>query len=301
MLSFVREALIATGRVSPKAKLICNIRVSTGDNISMEVCDSGRRWYYVKASCHSDLTQQFENCRLARERFHAFAPEPITHTRLGGWSILITHSVDHAGVRAADLAGPSKSSPLAASLVDFFATAKTSATAHCGHHSHDAFMEELRAYFLVSPDTADPVLHFVRNLDKSVWANIPYIPQHGDFVLNNLGRAKDRLVVFDWEDYGATGLAGFDICLMRLSIGGMNATTASMIQQNANASGHLWSLTEPACAASGLPYETFRSAVPIYLLAFRYLKRNYGSEIRTRIDDILFRILPRPPCPKKKN
>jgi thiamine kinase-like enzyme len=43
---------------------------------------------------------------------------------------------------------------------------------------------------------------------------LPEVPQHGDFVHNNLGRARDTLYVFDWEDYGKVCLPGFDLAML---------------------------------------------------------------------------------------
>jgi hypothetical protein len=152
-------------------------------------------------------------------------------------------------------------------------------------------MGEARSFLAASVELSPGVLAFLNALDPTDWADIPYVPQHGDFVLNNLGCSEGRLVVFDWEDYGATGLVGFDIFLISLSVTGMSAASVRRIQEVVDPAGHPWAFAVEACRASGLDYPTFRRAIPMYLLVFRYLKRNYGQEIALRVDDILRQIL----------
>jgi len=258
----------------------------------MEVGNPEHGWYHVKASRYEDLTEQFEGYCLARARFQTRTPEPLAHVHLSGWSLLIARATDHRTVCAGDLAGAPESSRLGRDLIDFFAVAKAHATTDGKEQSHEAFMSEVRTYLSAHPDINPKVLASLASIDRSLLAAIPHIPQHGDFVLNNLGRARGRLLVFDWEDYDATRLAGFDIFMMSLSVAGMNEPSARMIQQTEHPSNQPWSFAQNACAASGLAYPTFRAAVPIYLLTFRYLKRNYGLEIGQRIDEILSRILP---------
>lgn len=260
--------------------------------MSLEVGDPGKAWYHVKVSRDVDLGEQFDRYCLARSRFQTRTPEPLAHVRLGGWSILMAQATDHRTVCARDLAGAPASSRLGRDLLDFFVVARTHASADSKEQSHEAFMREVKKYLSAYPGINPKVLSALATIDRSLLADIPPIPQHGDFVLNNVGSARGRLLVFDWEDYGATRLAGFDICLMSLSVAGMNASSARMIQQTEDPSGHPWSFAQDACAASGLAYHTFRAAVPIYLLAFRYLKKNYGLEICRIIDDILSRTLP---------
>lgn len=258
----------------------------------LDVGDGSGNWFHVKACRAASLGEEFDRFRLARERFQAFTAEPVAHTCLAGWSILIARAVDHTPVQAADLADSGKpASSLMRKLIDFFAAAHSSAKADVARQENETFMREVVAFFSASPEVSVQVRDFARNLDPALWSDLPCISQHGDLVLNNLARASDRLVIFDWEDYGATALAGLDICLLSVSLLGMNAAGAKVIQQTDDPSGRAWEFAYEACAVSGLAYPTFRTLIPVYLLAFRYLKRNYGVEIRARMDDMLVDVL----------
>ena len=47
--------------------------------------------------------------------------------------------------------------------------------------------------------------------DPAALDRLPHVSQHGDLVINNLGRAARGMVIFDWEDFGRVTLPGFDV------------------------------------------------------------------------------------------
>lgn len=48
-------------------------------------------------------------------------------------------------------------------------------------------------------------------------ATLPSIPQHGDLAINNIGKSRQGIIVFDWEDYGQITVPGFDLCVLLFS------------------------------------------------------------------------------------
>ncbi|MDS4013666.1 MAG: hypothetical protein RKP46_04835 [Candidatus Accumulibacter sp.] len=292
MLRFVREALVKAGAVSPQARLIHNVRLTTESTLRLDVGDGTGSWFHVKACRERSLAEEFDRFRLARERFPAYTAEPIAHTCLAGWSILIARAVEHVPVGVSDLASPGSSgASLRRQLIGFLAAAQASAKADILRQDNETFMREAVACLATSPAVSPPLRDLALSLDPTVWGDIPAISQHGNLVLNNLARAGDRLLIFDWKDYGVTALAGLDICLFALSMAGMDAAGAAAIQRKENPAGQLWAFAREACATSELPYDTFRALVPVYLLAFRYLKRNCSEEIRARLDTMLGELL----------
>lgn len=288
MLSYVREALIKAGAVSANSRLKQNILMSYGDNISLQVYDPGHAWFQVKVTRYYDLADEFASYCLARERFGEYVAEPITQAYIGGWSILVARLVDHARVRARDLLTGSQSNQLIADILNFFRLARITTPSVI---SHDSFKQSALQYFADLPDPPLKVIRYLEQNSSTAWETLPYIPQHGDFALNNLGRVGNKLIIFDWEDYGANGLAGFDICLMGLSLAGLNSATAERMMRAESPEAQPWPLTKQACAVSGIDYAIFRASIPDYLIAFRFLKKNYASAIRRRIDEILDHIL----------
>jgi hypothetical protein len=284
VLNLVRQALVDAGAIAPGANLQLNARL-TGDTIAIEVHDGAGGWFHVKASQVNDFAGEFEAYRRARQRYAEMVPEPVTCARIDGWSILAARSVDHDKVRVRDVMDASR---LGAELLRFFEISRDAPEDGAGR-SDEALMLAVREHFGRSGQESDRVL---RHLERACPPRGgPFVPQHGDFVLNNIGRAGRRLVVFDWEELGATGLAGFDVCMMALSIAGNDTTTVDRMLDARSPHEQPWPLTGGACAACGIPYDDFRASIPTYLIVFRYFKRNYGSAIRGRIDALLDHVL----------
>ena len=292
MLKHVHKALLQAEVITLKSNLLFNVTITTGDAISMEIHDDiGGSWFHVKASRFNDLETQFDRYQCARRHYSNLAPEPVTLVRIDGWSIMATRSIDHRCLIAQDLGVYSPRKQLIQDLIGFFSAARKLANDNGTLYGHDSLLNELNSYFTKTRDSSSKVSGFLDTLNAGDLSSIPAIPQHGDFVLNNLGMTHGRLVVFDWEDYGELMLAGFDIFMLCMSVSGMNGASAMAIAQTEYPDAAPWAFAVPACAVSELPYDTFRKMVPLYLTAFSYLKRNYGQEIRQRVNCILDDIL----------
>lgn len=259
-----------------------NAVITTGDGISLDI-DCGRRgWYHVKASRFVSLRQQFDAYRLAYDRFSGFVPEPIAYYEIDGLAILIARSVASEPLSRRDLG----MAHWQQKLVQFFAATRH-ASPGCAASSYAGFEPQLMAFFeaLDGPDSTR-----CRYLRKALGASAPFlpaIPQHGDFAVNNLGRRGAELVVFDWEDYGAIDTAGLDICLLALSAARFDPQAIPEIRASSDFRNRPWAFVRPSCDAIGLDFGEFRQAIPLYLLLFRYLKRNYSTQIRDISDRLL--------------
>jgi hypothetical protein len=129
-----------------------------------------------------------------------------------------------------------------------------------------------------------------RCVDEAVAAEIesmPMWPQHGDFVVNNLGHVGKRLVAFDWEDYGKVSLPGLDILTLALSLTGMTVQGTAAIVGRAGGAAFVDAFLRTTCEAQALDLPRFRRMVPFYLLVFLHLKRSYGVAVQQRIASLL--------------
>jgi len=289
MLGIVREAMCQVGVLDCASNMECNVTVSTGDSITMEVCAAGTRWYYVKMSRKRDLGVQYANYRKAFSRFPHLAPAVSGWVNIGGWSILICPAIDHTTLRQRDLSDLSPTNPVMHDLLGFFATTKQLALLQENEATHEGLRSRLHEYYSHPGSFSGQILRFLDQTREDSWSEIPVSPQHGDFVLNNLGRVREHLVIFDWEDYGAIGLTGLDVLVLMLSVNGFSTSTLQAIGSGK----HVWlsRFSRLACAAAGLSHGRFCESMPLYLIVFHYLKRNYGSGIRHRVGEVLNRIL----------
>ena len=114
--------------------------------------------------------------------------------------------------------------------------------------------------------------------------DLPRRPQHGDLVLNNIGRTREgRAVVFDWEDFGVCCLPGLDLFTLELSLNGESTT----LRRTGGNSDSTLRFVHQASAEMRLDVGDYFALTRIYALAFRYLKRNYGPSVRERLDRVL--------------
>ena len=267
------------GAADEGAPVTFNAFITTGDGVNLDIDCGQRGWFHVKVSRYGSLRSQFEAFRVAYHRFPTFVPEPLAYYDIDGLAVLIARSVKWEPLRRSDLS----MAHWHQQLVEFFVVARTTAPDPAA--SGLAGLESTLGAFFASLDGADsPRCRYLRRTLGAVAPFLPAIPQHGDFEINNLGRRGRALVVFDWEDYGAIDAAGLDICLLALSAARKNPEVIRDIRDSPDPRGKPWAFAKAACDAIGLDFGEFRRLLPLYLLIFRYLKRNYATRIRDTSD-----------------
>jgi hypothetical protein len=233
----------------------------------------GRPVTFVKFAELVDLEAEASCGLRAHERFPANAPRLYGHVRTQGLSVVA--------------AGAERFTPLGAGLLRGW---RSGPRARRGLRAFFARMRELgpdptqpdhgwfagmRVYFEAHPPQAAARVG-LEHLAASL-AGLPRLPQHGDFVTNNLGLRPDgTLVVYDWEDLGAVHLPGLDIFTLEMSL---RATSSATEDEAAR-----WIDRDGLCQALGLAPGLYRELRLGYALTFRYLKRNYSPEVRARVD-----------------
>lgn len=285
MLNLVKEALKQSSVCDARPAVITNVIISTGDAVVVEVDCAKAGLFHVKCSQYLNLRNEFACYQRAFANFPTFVPEPVACLDLAGWSIMIARSVEHRPMRARNLAG-SALLQRRRWILDFFAAASRTGRSPDTDTSHETLVATLHDFIYMVSGIDSPQLQYLRGLQTAEWTDLPEIPQHGDFSLNNLGRKYRGVVIFDWEDYGATHLPGFDICILALSISGLNPDFSRALHRGHEVRHPGFDLARQACLSSSLDFDRFRRLVPLYLLVFRYLKRNYSQRSREVADKL---------------
>lgn len=122
--------------------------------------------------------------------------------------------------------------------------------------------------------------NYLHNTVNKIFSALPEVNQHGDFTFTNLGiREGQRLIAFDWEDYGRIKLPGLDLATFLASLfhhGKLNdqiihspSNFLSVINEHFDQ--HLWHDLQ-------ISDDLFTFLFPAYLVTFWYLKKtlNYG-------------------------
>jgi hypothetical protein len=292
VLSVASQVLRELGLVGPGDALRYYINITTGDSLSIAAFVDDERFYQLKASEFIDLGKQYDDYRRAWSDYSAYVPRPLGYCARDGWSIMVSEGVPHVAIRRADVLRSRwrGAGDLAAQLWTYFGSRPCHGDVLSENDGQDALVSRLAAHFSSSglSRVADACITQATALGIESMATRP---QHGDFVLNNIGRAGDRLVVFDWEDYGKVSLPGLDIFTLCFSmLEGAGDALHSMMRPDIRLAPAAAVFLERACGGQGIDLAMFRRLAPFYLLVFLYLKRNYGASVQHRLTALLSKL-----------
>lgn len=254
------------------------IYLSHGATLSMTLTRGGTPWVFVKFSRLVSL--ELEAARLAHAgRLHPdFAPHLLGYHRCDNLHVIATRALEFTAVSIDMTARRSKAAHLKQALSQFFG-ASTAMRPPATH----AWVDDLARYF--HGRTPNPTVEAVLRQLQAALPKLPAILQHGDLVLNNLGlRANGGLAIFDWEDFGAVALPGLDLFTLEFSF---QSEMKQAHERGQRACADAALDIDAWCHAQGLEPELHRALRPCHALAFRYLKRGYGPEIRARLDGFI--------------
>lgn len=285
MLSKVIAALAQQGWFDTTRPYDKTVYLTHGAAQTLLLSRNGKPVCFVKFSDRSSLALEASRCEAASRRFPGLAPSFIGYGCPGSLEILVTEGVAFRALTPAMLVSGSHARAVESGLEDYFRRMREGG-ADEDRRPHE-WVEAYHRYFDSSPWRTAAHAGLRRLLD--VLSPYPRLAQHGDFTLNNLGIADGgRLTVFDWEDYGAVDLPGLDLFTLEASLrealdehGGGDLRRAGL--DTAVDLGRM-------CDAVGLPRPLFEELRPSYAFVFRFLKRNYGPEIRNRVDLLLRRL-----------
>ncbi|MBS0444994.1 MAG: hypothetical protein JSR59_03490 [Proteobacteria bacterium] len=245
------------------------------------VCDT-----YVKFTDRMSLRAEAARYAAASRSYPSLVPPFIGYATDGPLEVLVCRAIDYRAVERSFLLEAGADHRAIGDLVSYFAAMPSAAAGREIETPRTAqLFDAIAAYQAaraVQPAGRPPR---IAGDAAARIAALPTMPQHGDFVLNNLGRLSgDHLVLFDWEDFGAVALAGLDLFTLELSLAG---DAAQLLANRAHRPAGLQRVVDEACVAMRLKRTDYEALTPAYALVFRYLKRNYGSEARARVDRLL--------------
>jgi hypothetical protein len=289
MLKHAHAALAQLGLAPLDARLNFYVNITTGEAMSVSAFVDRARFFQIKASEWVDLAGEYAAYRRAFDDYADFVPRPLGYQTQGRWRMMVSEGIAHhplppnliAHYRAAHDTGAM------AGLMRFFEHGAKRAQRAQTSAAHAALLHELAQHFAASAHAPLAQRCIARSEREGVHA-LPVLAQHGDFVFNNLAAAGERLVVFDWEDYGKITLQGLDIATLAISVWGNDVERMhTLAQPRAALDAPMHAFLSEACARAGIEFELFRGQMPMYVLAFLYLKRNYGSAVQARFGELL--------------
>jgi hypothetical protein len=231
----------------------------------------------VKVSSERPLRDEYVALRIAHEAFPDNVPQPVGFYQKSGLEILICRGIRHKKVRSLQdyrhIIHKEIKAILKGSKI-FFREEKPSSP----------HMQQLMTacdYFKNRP-FSNAMRDWLGNLNSTLVNSLPHIKQHGDLTLYNMGVAGDKLIIFDWEDFGKISIPGFDLCCLAVnSVTQFSPMGIERILERSAYPKEVMDIITCYCKELPLDQETFFHLYPIYLFYFLYLKDRYGysSEI----------------------
>lgn len=279
------DHIAAAGWFDTSVPFEISVHLTQGACVWLMLTRQGRCDTHVKFSESLDLTPEAARCAWASRAYPHLAPAFVGHARAGGLHMLVSRGLDYDNLTPRRLKSGAVGRRLMQELVGYFdAVPSAPALLLAGGLRNQQLASVLGDFY--QANTLSPLAgRWLRGPLLARAGALPDMPQHGDLVLNNLGRRRTgALVLFDWEDCGASMLPGLDLFTLELSLAGSPVGLLSARKANEPV---VVRFVADACAAMGLNRADYLALTPIYALVFRYLKRNYGPRVRELMDELL--------------
>ncbi|MBK9135274.1 MAG: hypothetical protein IPM15_13305 [Betaproteobacteria bacterium] len=261
------------------------VNFSRGACLSVRLMREGHPGRHVKFSLGQSLAHEALRSKEASIRFPNLAPEFVGYVQAPGLEILVSNVVEALGVTRREALHSGRGASLLRCLDAYFeAAARLDAVTMPLVVPNRQLGDSIATYFRTGPFVR-PVERWLSGGPANLALALPDIPQHGDFVLNNIGRRiPSGVAIFDWEDFGESALPGLDLFTFEISLA---EQPVEMLRHRQREADTLTQLKQRACRSLGLTLAEYHALTPIYALVFRYLKRTYGPGVRERMDRLL--------------
>ena len=262
------------------------ISISRGNTISVAVYAHKRHVYQVKVSEAAEFEGEYHAHVCAWQRYPNCVPRPIGRQVQKGWDVFVAEGVHHKPFVFSSEANGRESGKVLDDLSQFFRMSAIAGQFSDASLSHEHFLEVLEQHFHSSPLSLIAG-HWIRQGRSLGICGLPLIAQHGDFVVNNLAYNGQQLVVFDWEDFGKYELPGLDIGSFCFSVAPSVQELQALMGPKTILDTALGKFVHSACHASAIDVTLFQKLIPLYLLGFLYVKREYSVTVQSRIETVI--------------
>jgi hypothetical protein len=270
MLSAARSALEACRVLAPGAQLPPFHARMSGNMVVQCWTGPGTRWI-VKVEVIGGLAREHAGLEAGHRALPRSVPRPVHFATHLGSPVLVSCGLEHEPLQTQRT---DHVEILLRGLDEFLTAAATSFRVEPAGDRFASLHAQVRAAAMRA-DRSDA--DALAQRCASAFAAHEPILQHGDFVRNNLGVARDALAIFDWEDFGRVDVPGFDIVTLALSIVDFDVARFA-------ASALVRSIVSLGAARLGLSTAEFVALVPGYLGLFVHAKATggYGPEVAER-------------------
>ena len=288
MLKRVLDVVAAQGWFDTSLPFETTVNLTQGACLWLMLTRGGVCDTYVKFSDSVSLAHEAQRCAAASRSHPQLVPRFMGHLHEdgpGGLDVLVCRAVEYRALDVRSLQHGRAQGRAFHDLHQYFAAMPATRLAPALTPIRNADLVQGLAAYFDAHALAPLARRWLRSDAVQRATELPDIPQHGDLVLNNIGQARDgAVVVFDWEDFGASCLPGLDLFTLELSLAG---DAAKLYSGRDRPMSPTQQFVRGACQAMQLNFSDYSTLTTVYALVFRHLKRNYGPGVRERMDRLL--------------
>ena len=262
------------------------ISISRGNTISVAVYAHSQHLYQIKVSEAADFEGEYDAHVRAWQRYPNCVPRPIGRQVHRGWDVFVAEGVHHQPFVFSSQANGHASGKVLEDLSQFFRLSAVAGRFSDASLSHEHFLEVLEQHFRPTP-LSSIAGHWIQQGRSLGVCDLPQIAQHGDFVMNNLAYNGPQLLVFDWEDFGKYELPGLDIGSFCFSAAPSAQELQALMSSKTMLDTAIGKFVHSACHVSAIDIDMFKRLIPLYLLGFLYVKREYSVTVQSRIEAVI--------------
>ena len=287
MLSAVFRTLRTQGWIDSNAQYELIVQLTRASGICLILTRDGVYDTYVKFSPSAWYGDEAARASAAHDAHPNLTAKFLGRATAGGLDILASKAVAFVALPESQVLAEHIDHRFLAGLREYFSAMSTARIPPgLTTINNDELPEILRGYFETHEMSSLAMPNLGGSLDELL-KSLPPQPQHGDFVLNNIGAARGGLILFDWEDYARIQLPGLDLYTLLMSMG---LGSIRQVHDCAKAHSDLPSLVAQLCQAMHLPIFVFESLIPAYMLTFLFLKRAFAREVQLRMETLLLKL-----------
>lgn len=212
MINEVIEFLCVNGLLDSHRDI--SINVTLGRSLILETVDTTGAHLVTKLNPNNSLVDEFSALEQAHLKMPEIVPRPMLVGTLPAGHVLVMAGVRFRPLRLQRMLPLEKF--VVSDLRRFFHAQNEYFRCSRGAGKHSDLLAESFEN-LSDPEIRRTLTRYLTRVASSHIDQLPHVRQHGDFVRNNIGVAREHIAVFDWEDFGKVTLPGFDAVMLIVS------------------------------------------------------------------------------------
>lgn len=283
MLGEIGDILISNGLIKGPGLLAHKINFYSNINGFFSI--DNNEFVQVKVAIEKSLDNEYEGLFSHNKVKQVIIPKIICFCERGNYKYLVVQGVSHQMIFPKDII--SKEEIISDQLLKYFSEIRYLQYENYQQSIEEIFIDSSNKY----SDEICEIKPWIKEKNYDLFYRLARRPQHCDFTINNIAFQSDKIVIFDWEDYGEVDIEGFDLIVFICSICEFKIDKLHLLWNDRNSSYTI--LLFEFCKQFNLSMSDLWSMLPGYLLLFYQLKceLGYSKKIRNLAKNLISELI----------